>query len=550
MSHVRRRTCFSILLLIATLISAKTTLAANGLIEDGIGSHASEQADVSRLGAGIVGACCLPSGECVELDRVECQASGHWQGAGTTCASFQCVPATAFQRELLAHSRYPLGRGLEIAVDTEDNPSIVYWEDVTGRTRFARKANSAWTFEEVDHGAEGGYWWIDMALDGAGRTHVTYMVGVLLPGSEAIKYAVKDGSTWSREVVVAPALGVSRGNSIALMPDGSPCIAYAQNDADVNGDEFTKLVFAEKQGGAWRFEIVEAPDYTVNCGTDCSVAIDSDGNPHVMYGCDGTRYAFREGGAWTIEMVANVRGTGFALDVDGGAHVGYYDPDLGGLTYATRTGGAWARELVWPTPGTQTSPSSMSLDSDGQPHFCFTVIPSAPTEATLHYARKAAAGWSIQAIDVRRGSGYRSRAAALDGAGDLHVAYMEWTHKNVMYAREVPMASDTDALISVGLSGGMGAVLLALTVTPNPIGPDGASISCRTLKGELSELAGYDVSGRRVASISSGEHSGGAWTLHWRGVDDRGRRLVPGTYFLRLTSSHGDQVRERVTIVR
>jgi flagellar hook assembly protein FlgD len=64
------------------------------------------------------------------------------------------------------------------------------------------------------------------------------------------------------------------------------------------------------------------------------------------------------------------------------------------------------------------------------------------------------------------------------------------------------------------------------------------------------DLTLFDVAGRRVCTLVSGEVTSGEWKLSWDGADEHGGRIAGGTYFLRLTSANGDQVTERVTIVR
>jgi FlgD Ig-like domain len=508
----------------------------------------------STVCSGLLGACCLRSGECVVMDRLDCPSVGVWQGAGTICGAYECNPQTFFQREMVVRSPNAVGRSLSIGVDVADVPAILYWE-LPGFTGFARKTGGAWTLEKVDPDAERGYWWSDMAIDREGRAHITYMVGLgeIVGGSDAIRYAVKHGAKWTRETAVAPYLGVAAGNAIALRQDGTPCIAYGQFTYDTYGSEHTNLMFAEKQGGMWRFELIEEGGYALSCG-DSRVAIDSTGDPHVMYRCGaGARYAYRRGGAWTIESVAPIRGTGFTLDAEDRPHLAYHDPDLGGLTYAVRTAGGWIRELVLPTPDAQTAPARMNLGAGERPHVCFAIVPDDPNEATLHYARKEPSGWVIQAIDVRPGAGYQSRTAVLDSRGDLHVAYMEWIEKDAFYARRRPGTASSDGA-GAGNRAAVAAMVRSsawsLIAWPNPIDVGGLWITYRAPLGEAVDLDVYDVGGRRIASIVPRAHPEGGGAAYWHGFDDSGTQVAAGTYFLHLTSASGHRMTEKVTIIR
>ena len=60
-------------------------------------------------------------------------------------------------------------------------------------------------------------------------------------------------------------------------------------------------------------------------------------------------------------------------------------------------------------------------------------------------------------------------------------------------------------------------------------------------------LAIYDVSGRRVASVVNQVLPPGRRTMAWDGRDASGRPVASGTYFARLES--GGQVRVRKIVV-
>jgi Secretion system C-terminal sorting domain len=80
---------------------------------------------------------------------------------------------------------------------------------------------------------------------------------------------------------------------------------------------------------------------------------------------------------------------------------------------------------------------------------------------------------------------------------------------------------------------------------PNPA-PDHVSVLWRLLGETASALVVYDASGRMIRTLSVD----GAGRTEWDLRDSSGHEVAPGTYFLRLTSGNGDQVTERVTIVR
>jgi hypothetical protein len=59
----------------------------------------------------------------------------------------------------------------------------------------------------------------------------------------------------------------------------------------------------------------------------------------------------------------------------------------------------------------------------------------------------------------------------------------------------------------------------------------------------------FDVTGRRVRSVTRGRLSAARYELAWPGVDESGKRVSPGTYFVRLRA--GEYVRTtKINVLR
>jgi hypothetical protein len=65
----------------------------------------------------------------------------------------------------------------------------------------------------------------------------------------------------------------------------------------------------------------------------------------------------------------------------------------------------------------------------------------------------------------------------------------------------------------------------------------------------FAEVDVYDLSGRLVRRLHSGDVESGPHTLRWNGLDERGRRAATGTYFVRL-SIDGVSVETRKALLR
>jgi hypothetical protein len=69
--------------------------------------------------------------------------------------------------------------------------------------------------------------------------------------------------------------------------------------------------------------------------------------------------------------------------------------------------------------------------------------------------------------------------------------------------------------------------------SPNPFNPETTLSFSLPADGQV-ELAVYDVSGRKVATLVDATLEGGPHAVTWRGLDDQGRRVASGVYFFRL----------------
>ncbi len=73
---------------------------------------------------------------------------------------------------------------------------------------------------------------------------------------------------------------------------------------------------------------------------------------------------------------------------------------------------------------------------------------------------------------------------------------------------------------------------------PNPV-RDGTSIDFSLAKTSHVDLSIFDVSGRLVRALVSGEQTAGVHTTSWNGADDSGVRVASGVYLYRLSTPEG-----------
>ena len=90
---------------------------------------------------------------------------------------------------------------------------------------------------------------------------------------------------------------------------------------------------------------------------------------------------------------------------------------------------------------------------------------------------------------------------------------------------------------------------IELDVFPNPTNPS-ATIRYTLDKNSSVGIALFDVRGRRVRTIFEGTKPAGRHTLRFDGLDDAGRTVASGVYYVRLMADDGRTGGDRVVIVR
>ena len=112
------------------------------------------------------------------------------------------------------------------------------------------------------------------------------------------------------------------------------------------------------------------------------------------------------------------------------------------------------------------------------------------------------------------------------------------------YTSRVPGRAATDAPEVAA-----GAAPFSLAAFPNP------SSGRTTARFALAQPATvlfrvYDAAGRRVAALGRSNHGAGPGEIVWSGRNDEGRDVAPGVYFIRGTTSRGEEASTRVLIRR
>jgi hypothetical protein len=172
--------------------------------------------------------------------------------------------------------------------------------------------------------------------------------------------------------------------------------------------------------------------------SSCSIALDSNDNPHVAF-CDYNssvvKYVWWNGSSWVVQnatSASHVAYVSLALDSKDNPFISYVQTiDEGGHTslfFAKRSGSSWSTQMVDPYNGWFPS---IAIDSNDTPHISYYGYFS------LAYASWTGAGWKIETVDAGTSSqqdiGWYS-SLALDSNDTAHISYYDRKNGDLKYA--------------------------------------------------------------------------------------------------------------------
>jgi len=317
-----------------------------------------------------------------------------------------------------------VGRYNSIALDSGDNPHISYMDETKKELKHAWWNGSTWHKETVDS-SEGVHGDVSIALDSDDNPHISYTDSTQMK----LKHAKWDGSTWN----IITLYSVSQYcTSIALDLGDHPYISYYH-------DGYLKYVTWSAATGWYSGNVddIGAPFL------EMSIAVGSDGNPHISYYANGfgyLKYARRTGPlTWSIEFIetrskSNNYYPSIALDSDDNPHISYFYAHEQDLEHAWWNGSTWHKETVDST-GNVGQYTSIALDSDDNPHISYRDS----TMEELKYAWWDGSTWHKETVDSDGIVGWFT-SIALDSSDLAHISYFEFSpHYDLKYARALPI---------------------------------------------------------------------------------------------------------------
>jgi len=321
---------------------------------------------------------------------------------------------------------------LSLALDANDDPHITYYKYFMNdyhnplNLTLASWNGSAWETQTLESGQESGLE-SSLALDSLNNPHICYVYST--PSGFYLKYTSWTGSEWNNQTVDSSLAGPFglEPCSIAIDSDDNPHIVYSAYDSDLG----ITLKYARWSGSNWSIQTIDSEAFSIRGFYGTSISVGSNNYPRVIYG----ESAVIDGAVTNSSVVR----------------------------YAEWNGQNWSIQTVYPNVD---SFGNLALDSNGYPHFTYLV------EASLRYASWDGSTWNTQIVDSNT-SISDSSFVALDSHGNPHVSYYEGpeigsdTGGSLMYAYWNSSAWNTETVTKNEIMRGAGLIVLDSSDTPH-----------------------------------------------------------------------------------
>jgi len=209
-------------------------------------------------------------------------------------------------------------------------------------------------------------------------------------------------------------LDFGTGVEIEILSDNATIADYGKPDLI----EYDRLLLSGTGSQAHNWQLQTVDDYTIDdliANTSSDVFVEPNGEIHIAYGFEGPdsdddnklKYAHYDGEFWTTELVdSNTMMRAFpsiAVGSDGKVYISY-NRDAGDaqLALATRTPSGWTIETVdtdSPYVSNLWNPSSLVLDSSGNPHVAYSAYTDLGSDQLIKYAFRDGSGWHSEIIN-------------------------------------------------------------------------------------------------------------------------------------------------------
>ena len=234
---------------------------------------------------------------------------------------------SAWISEMLASGSDAWWRKPALALDSNNQPRLTYFNGDTGALIYAAWNGSSWINQTIDNGL-GTDWYAgysSVSLDSMNRPHVAYYDRV----NKSLKYAYWNGSAWLTQTIDSGGTDVGYRASVGLDASDHPHIGYSANQS---------LRYAYWTGSMWITQTVASDLTWGDSDIPSTMLFNSQHQPCIGYPdkWDNLQYACRTGSQWNYSVAGWNTGVlygALALDKIDRLHIGVFDSTLNALKY-------------------------------------------------------------------------------------------------------------------------------------------------------------------------------------------------------------------------
>ena len=374
-----------------------------------------------------------------------------------------CGYSPTWRTETVDGENSNVGKFTSIALDSNNNPHISYYDEDNKIIKYAFKDSSGWQVETIESGVYMNEH-SSMAMDANGNPHISYstheyyVIEYTEVNKSELKCAYKDSAGWHIETVISDEyIGGSTildFPSLAFDKNHNPCITYyhyrCQWPCSRPGSSYLKYAYKDATG--WHTETADIDGYSgmggLSDGRCTSLGFTSDNNPHIGYiaylypPLEDEKYlkhAYKDSSGWHVETIDSGRTIGISTSISIAStdrpHIIYHAWDQGNqfnnknhLKYTYKYSAGWQIATI-DRGGDIGRYNAIALDSHDVPHISYYDSEN----RDLKCAYKNYFGWYIQSVDNNEDVGLYT-AIALDSKGNPHISYYDATNKDLKYA--------------------------------------------------------------------------------------------------------------------
>ncbi len=288
--------------------------------------------------------------------------------------SWQDVPNGSFQKSDIPGSIYSINDDLSLAIDSNNKFHIAFRaaESYGGDQPYTNMRQvwhayfdgTNWSFSLVDEYTDSSGWKNPddpcINVDSSNNPHITYLYKDTRssPRMTALKYAVKNGSSWTKTTIdtfSGSADGIA-GTRTVLDSSNKAHVSYVKD-----GSSNEELFYSTNSSGSFVNTRLISEQTDINYYGSCCPALDSEEKVHIAYYefnentyVGKLKYTTNAGGSWahsTVDEAADQDyGVAAVLSINSSNNkaIAYFDYNTGDVRIATQIGsGAWTKDKAY-----------------------------------------------------------------------------------------------------------------------------------------------------------------------------------------------------------